>query len=137
MPNPASAGLPHPASYDTTTPGVVRDQVTGLIWQAAVSATAAYTWLGAKNYCAKLVLAGFSDWRLPSRIELTSLVDFTIASPGPVLDASAFPGAPNTTFWTASIEVPYGTDRAWYIQFDDGFPFTDDTNVKYSARCVR
>src|SRR5436190_8651121 len=37
MPNPPSAGLPNPASYDTSRDGIVTDKVTGLIWQRRVS----------------------------------------------------------------------------------------------------
>lgn len=136
MPNPASAGLPHPASYDTSQAGVVLDKVTGLTWQATVS-TNTYTWADAKAYCASLSLSGFKDWRLPSRIELVSIIDFTIAKPGPVLDSTAFPGAPNTIFWTSSPQALYETTSAWYIEFDNGFPFYDQMTVLHSARCVR
>ena len=136
MPNAASAGLPNPASYDTSTAGVVLDKITGLVWQASVSPSA-YTWNGAKAYCASLVLAGFSDFRMPSRIELISIVDYTIAKPGPVIDAVAFPNTPNTLFWTASPVALYGTTRAWYVEFDNGFAFTESTNAEYNVRCVR
>ncbi len=95
MPNPASAGLPHPAQYDTSKAGVVLDKVTGLTWQATVS-TSTYAWADAKAYCASLSLGGFKDWRLPSRIELVSIVDFTIAKPGPVLDPTACPSVRRT-----------------------------------------
>ena len=136
MPNAASAGLPNPASYDTATPDVVLDKVTGLVWQARVPPST-QTWAGAKAYCASLVLAGFRDWRLPSRIELISIVDYTIAAPGPVIDAAAFPDTPNTLFWTASSEALYGTTRAWYVEFDNGFAFTEATDIEYNVRCVR
>src|ERR1700679_1117325 len=51
MPNPASAGLPNPASYTVQGDGTVKDDVTGLIWQQAVTATQAYTWADAQTYC--------------------------------------------------------------------------------------
>lgn len=136
MPNAASSGLPHPASYDTKAAGVVVDNVTGLMWQA-VASSSTFSWPAAKDHCAALVLGGFSDWRLPSRIELISIVDYTIAKPGPVIDTTAFPGAPNVIFWTASPEALYGGSRAWYVEFDNGFAFTDSSSTAYSARCVR
>jgi hypothetical protein len=135
MPNPASAQLPNPSSYDTTTAGVVLDNVTHLMWQKDVSAST-YNWADAKSHCAALELAGFKDWRLPSRIELVSLIDFTIANPGPTIDAVAFPSASNATFWTASARSLY-TDEAWYIQFTNGFAFYDTMDVAHAARCVR
>lgn len=134
MPNAASAGLPNPASYDTSTDGVVLDQVTGLIWQANVSSDVD-DWQSAQAYCATLSLAGRADWRLPSRIELMSIVDETVAKPGPVIDGAAFPDAPNTLFWTASL-LATNTDRAWYVEFDNGFAFSDSISAEYSVRCV-
>ena len=70
-------------------------------------------------------------------LELISIVDYTIADPGPVIDTNAFPGAPNVIFWTASEEAGYSGSRAWYVEFDNGFAFTDSSTVEYSVRCVR
>jgi hypothetical protein len=49
MPNPASSGLPNPASYTDLGDGTVKDNVTGLIWQQAVAATQAYDWADAQT----------------------------------------------------------------------------------------
>ncbi len=82
MPNSPSSGLPHPQSYDTSVAGTALDRVTGLMWEreASVLVTADYASIGvldqASAYCANLALAGFHDWRLPTRIELVSIVDF-------------------------------------------------------------
>lgn len=84
MPNPAVTGLPHPASYDTTSiAGVVIDKVTGLMWQGSYELSAL-----AAN-CARLSLGGYHDWRVPTEIELYSLVDYTHQNP--VIDTVAFP----------------------------------------------
>ena len=50
------------------------------MWQQA-AAPSTYTWEQAKAYCPTLTLAGHSDWRLPTRIELVSLVDFGRSAP--------------------------------------------------------
>ena len=82
MPNSPSSGLPHPQSYDTSVAGTALDRVTGLMWErdASVLVTADYATLDvlgqASAYCTNLDLAGFHDWRLPTRIELVSIVDF-------------------------------------------------------------
>lgn len=80
MPNPPGTSLPNPQSYDTSVAGVVRDQVTGLVWEQDILSDAA-TWSAAKTRCDGLVLAGYDDWRLPSRIEAVSIQDFTRTGP--------------------------------------------------------
>lgn len=44
--------------------GTVTDTKTGLMWQKADAGT--MNWETAIAYCKKLMLAGHSDWRLPS-----------------------------------------------------------------------
>jgi hypothetical protein len=134
MPNPASAGLPNPASYDTSTPGVVVDKVTGLMWQRDVPASS-YTWADAKSYCAGLSLAGHLDWRLPTSIELVSLVDFTRSSPA--IDVTAFPNTPSAYFRSSS-PVAGDADFAWVVDFYDGRSSSNDgVDYAYRVRCVR
>ena len=89
-------GAKFPTSYDTSVEGVVMDNVTGLMWQREFSedisgcSRGACGWNEAEAYCESLALAGYDDWRLPSRIELVSLVD----KPGL---ASVFPEADVST----------------------------------------
>ena len=94
MPNPVSAALPNPSAYADLGDGTVQDKVTGLLWQKAIDATTQkLVWQDAKSYCAALPLAGHT-WRLPTRIELLSIVDFTRV--GPAIDSKAFPGVPGS-----------------------------------------
>jgi hypothetical protein len=133
MPNPASAGLPNPASYDTSTPGVVVDKVTGLIWQRDVPASS-YNWADAKAYCAGLSLAGHQDWRLPTSIELVSLVDFTRSNPA--IDTTAFPSTPSDWFWSSSPVAGYAYG-AWYVDFHRGYSYYGGVDGADRVRCVR
>src|SRR5450432_992014 len=114
MPNPAGAGLPHPASYTDNGDGTVTDDVTGLVWQGVVDdardvqddAEAACEGRGA-------------GWRLPTRLELVSLVDYTIASPGPTINP-IFKNTPSSTFWASSLYAGDAGD-AWSVGFDGGY----------------
>jgi hypothetical protein len=130
----------------TTTADTVIDTHTGLIWQRAVPATYVNcsghantaqdtcTWAEAKTYCVNLVLAGHTDWRLPSITELESLIkDDTFH---PAIDTNAFPGTPSGPFWTFSAYAG-AAGNAWGVGFDDGLSgntVSSDTNY---VRCVR
>jgi len=134
----ASAGLPNPSSYTVDDVNdVVLDNVTGLTWQRTVDGSA-YTWAGAGTYCDNLDLGGYSDWRLPTRIELGSLVDFTVKQP--CIDGNAFPNTLSIafwTFWTSTADAANVGFDAWAIGFDYGRPFQYPLANKYQVRCVR
>lgn len=142
MPNPAGSGLPNPASYTDIGNGVVRDNVTCLEWQQSPPAET-YTWDEAIRYCDELTLGGFSDWRLPTRIEMTSIVDFTRS---PAIDRAAFPGAQGgfhktSSDWILTIRqagAGAGRDFAWAFNLSDGI--VSNAYSKQTAarlRCVR
>jgi hypothetical protein len=137
MPNPVSSGLPNPAAYDTTVAGVVTDKVTGLVWERAVSSQTV-TQAQAAAYCTANRLGGRSDWRVPAVLELTSLVDFTIPGGGgaPVIDGTAFPGTPLTTFVTSS-SVAGTPGQLWAVDFSYGNTGAANAIDSLRVRCVR
>ena len=53
---------------------VVTDSATGLVWQKDYVLKG--EWKQALNYCESLVYAGYSDWRLPNKNELLSLINY-------------------------------------------------------------
>jgi hypothetical protein len=126
-----------PAGYITGTGtafGTVTDMVTGLVWQQS-SATSPLIWAAAKTYCASLGLGGVSTggWRLPSVIELLSLVDDTRS--WPAINPVAFPSTPSTSFWSSSPSA-VGVDSAWIVSFIDGGDGFEPTSNSDSVRCV-
>ena len=133
MPNPPASGLPNPAMYDTSITGIVFDRLTGLMWQRAPSATT-YTQAAAATACKGSTLGGYTDWRLPSVVELVSIVDFTATSPS--VDAVAFPGTSAGLYWTSTL-LASNPQNAWFVSFIAGqtdFVYATDSNL---ARCVR
>jgi hypothetical protein len=122
MPNPdASIGgdssvlLPNTMWYDAAFAWdaadaglTVTDEVTQLVWQRDGSHPAA-TLADAQRYCAE------NGWRLPTRIELVSIIDFTQI---PTIDGTAFPNTPKQAYWTSSIHPPTG--ESWSVDFSDG-----------------
>ncbi len=129
MPHPASAGLPNPASY-TVGAGFVTDNVTNLAWEQPFS-TATFTLPNANKFCADKG----GGWRLPTLVELYSLVDFTKSNPS--IDTGVFPNTPSdTAFWTSSA-VANNTSSAWSLGFSIGSTFRDFEGYPNLVRCVR
>ena len=100
---------PHLMGYIDNGDGTVTDTVTHLIWQQVVDPTKTYSVDDARNYCAvtlsKSGLGGYHDWRLPSLIELISLIDYGHPAPGPMINGTFFPGTPSGTsdpFWSTT-----------------------------------
>ena len=133
MPDPQAATGMNAPSYDTSMPGVVVDRVTHLMWQREVPAPS-YEWDQATQYCACLQFAGQDDWRLPTRIELVSLVDFTRSDPA--IDVQAFPGTPPLWSWT-STERADDPSFAWFVYFENGYSNHHQKDEPYRVRCVR
>jgi len=127
--------LPNSTFNSTTVNGdvIVTDTKTGLIWQKTYET--GKNWQAALDYCENLTYAGYSDWRLPDKNELASLVNYEKYNP-----ASDFPDMPGNYFWSSSTNV-YGTDSAWGVHFyygDVGSNYKTDDGYGYSyVRCVR
>jgi hypothetical protein len=130
MPNPARAGLPNPAKYTRNADGTITDDVTGLTWDGRVEDVGRSEQDGAAQCAAK-----GEGWRLPTRLELVSLVDYTVPAPGPTIDA-IFEGTPGAIFWTSSIYAGDVGD-AWTVGFDAGYSDYGLRETLERVRCVR
>jgi len=80
----------------------------------------------AYSYCKILNLAGFNDWRLPSKEELKVLYT----------QNHSLKNITSNWYWssTSNEKLP---DRAWAIYFNNGDGFSDHKNTQNSVRCVR
>lgn len=111
---------------------VVRDEVTGLVWQRETDGVAR-TFDDAATYCAALTLAGRADWRLPARVELASILD---AERTPSLDTDAFPDPIADYHWTAS-RPRAAPGAAYAIYFGQGETVIAGADVAGAhVRCV-
>ena len=110
---------------------VVTDSKTGLMWQKKEYETK--RWQQALKYCEELTYAGYSDWRLPNKNELASLINYE-KSGSPY---SYFPDMPVNWFWSSSTRVS-STSRAWSVGFHSGgiVGSLNKTDTNY-VRCVR
>jgi hypothetical protein len=131
----ANLGAPNVESY-TDNGTTVTDNVTGLMWQKSVPA-ATYKWDVAVAYCPTISLGGYTDWRLPTLIELFSIVDASKANPS--IHGTYFPSTPAALFWSSSPAVGTGGASAFAVNFTRGDIYTrgDISTASYNIRCVR
>ena len=65
--------------FSTFGDDIIVDNLTGLVWQKQPAGDA-YTWINALLYIDDWSCGGFSDWRLPNRNELRTLVHYGVVS---------------------------------------------------------
>ena len=113
--------------------GTVTDASTGLMWQKAEPGS--MYWESAITYCESLSLAGYNDWRLPSRNELQSLVDYSKFDPA--INTTFFPNTVFTSRYWSSTTVAADTTRAWRVYFGNGYVTNYNKLYDYYVRAVR
>ena len=119
------------------TAGHVRDQVSGLTWERNPAYTQ-ITQTAATAYCNGLTLDGLTNWRLPTLLELVSLLN--AATIVPPFNTAAFPGIPqNSQFWTSTLKPGSATQ---YYMLGTNYPITSfadaaDLSAAPLVRCVR
>ena len=117
---------------------VVTDTATGLVWQKDYVLKG--EWKQALNYCESLVYAGYSDWRLPNRNEILSLIDY--GKYKPASDFSDIIGESTDSFylfsstsssWFKNVETIFAVDGEIVDNGKAETNYYKDRNV----RCVR
>lgn len=131
---PSAGATPHPC---------VKDNVTGLVWEVKTDDGGlrdqdwTYTWFDTGRYVADVNaarLCGHSDWRMPTRLELQSIVH--AGRKLPTIDAGYFPNTPSSFFWSAS---PFANNSAaaWGVYFGTGGTSYVPRSDGHSVRLVR
>lgn len=96
--------------YTDNEDGTVTDNVTGLMWQKSQGEKTNYSEAiaGVESF----VLAGYSDWRVPTIKELYSLINFSGTDPNPqATDTTPFIPFINTTYFDFEYGNPSVGDR--------------------------
>ena len=113
---------------------VVIDSATGLMWEKSYYADYSRYWINALSICENLNHAGYTDWRLPNRNELASLLNLD-KTESPYSD---FPGiGTSEIYWSSTTLYDDDKDRGWGIYFDNGRSYAMYKQYNYYARCVR
>lgn len=126
-------------SYTDNGDGTVTDQVTGLTWQKTDGGE--MTWERAKEYARNLKLGGHQDGRLPSSMELFSILDH--GKHGPALSTESFTRTEARYWWTDSPRVD-DASRVWLVNSGGGIGAHAKRETKSAGgerlvhvRCVR
>jgi formylglycine-generating enzyme required for sulfatase activity len=121
-----------PRGHFSISDGTVADSKTLLTWQQAVPTTMV-RWPDAVVYCSTLNLGGWSSgWRLPSFVELETLIDDSRWNPA--TDIVAFPNTPvDAYYWTAST-FSVDPNSAWTLDFAYGITqvYLSDSSAYYT-----
>jgi hypothetical protein len=123
--------------------GTVTDLNTGLTWQQDGGNYG--TWQEARNICEQLnisALGGYTDWRLPDRRELVSIVDYGRYNPAINTDFFLSPESQAGYYWSSTpfINIFLTKPHVWSVIFSGGavayVESSDLQNLLY-VRCVR
>ncbi len=116
--------VPNPRLVVDSTGTCVTDQLTGLTWTknanlpagVGAASTGTRTWQQALAFANDLHLCGFTDWRLPNRNELRSLVNnYSQSGNANLQNFSNIQG----DYWT-STSFAGGANQAWFYGMSDG-----------------
>ena len=104
---------------------------SGLTW---LSDQVRLNWADGVSYCTNLNLNSQTDWRLPTKEEIASLIDTTVSAPKIV---SVLVATTQLTYWSFT---PYETSstKVWYFHFSHGtMSNAHKSEQKHRVRCVR
>jgi len=125
-----------PLAYTDNGDGTVTDINTGLMWQQGDTQNSTKRkWQTAIDYCGDLSLAGYSDWRLPTRHELKSVVHY--GKYNPAIDSKYFPACKTDDWYWSSSTYAGSTGSAWYVHFNGGHDYVSSKSTALFVRCVR
>jgi hypothetical protein len=98
----------------------VTDNLTGLMWtQDGNLPAGTRTWQLALDYANGLTLCGFSDWRLPNRKELRSLINYGLANNATALNTLGFTNVQTFYYWSSS-SIAGSVADARIVDMSDG-----------------
>ena len=140
--------------YTLHTNGTVTDTWSGLMWQRCslgqtwngstctdIDGHGLYTWQIALHRAERNSFAGYSDWRLPNRKELRSIVAYNAYYPA--INRTVFPNTLSRYYWSSSPNAYdiIGAWGAWIVDFKygyvEGYSHTGQAFAGAAVRLVR
>lgn len=126
------------------------DNVSGLMWLLNGNQPhRAFSWDDAFTYieqCNQERFAGYRDWRVPSRTELETLVDYVrgLGFDGSVPEKTVASGLRSIGlanihddgYWSSTVNLYYAAE-AWFVNMQNGSADTANKNIYYFVLPVR
>ncbi len=104
---------------------IFKDKNTGLEWQRTEPGE--FKWSDGIEYCKKLDIAGYKNWRLPTKEELESTF----------LIKDSFPNLIDGYYWSSTTSEKFSM-WAWGMTASTGYMFNNGIKIRsYNIRCVR
>ena len=129
----------NPPFFINNSNGTITDTITGLMWQQVDGGE--MTFDKATTYASNLVLGGYSDWRMPSILELNSLLNHD--KNNPALNTVYFTATAAQYWWSGQKQVNDAT-KAWCANAGGGVgnhPINETVSAggtkKFHVRVVR
>ena len=135
----AASGTCTPQSFTVHTilgDNIVFDNNTGLQWQQTFSENT-FNWDNARTHCENLTYGGYSDWRLPTPVEIQTISDQSRSYPG--FNTTYFTNITNSDssrFWTSQ-ERKADTTKAYFARYLDSMSSYTAKTTEYNVMCVR
>jgi len=107
--------LINPPSFTDNGDGTITDNNTSLMWQKTDGGEMIFE--NAAPYCSSLTLGGYTDWRLPTGIELLSINNYSRLNPA--LDTVYFT-VTNAQYWWSSEKQADDSTRIWVVNAGGG-----------------
>lgn len=125
--------------------GTATHNPTGLMWMrcslgqswdgnSCVGLASNFTWSNALVSAQVNSFAGHTDWRLPSKNELASLLELSCEKPA--INTMVFPNTPNKWYWSSS-PFAFRSNLAWGVDFGFSGAFSFENIDSGSIRLVR
>lgn len=122
-----------PAARYEVSDEIVFDRRTNLHWQR-IDDGVLRTHAQAVEFCAGAAFEQRAGWRLPTVMELQTLIDVRASSPA--VDTEIFPGTRAELYWSSTAFAKDDT-KVWWVSADSGVANLALRSETMYVRCVR